>query len=100
PREHRSSNNQGKFQNLEFNQSTTHSGFHSPNTFDPLSSSINQGKSQKSDLELQSSNGGMITNMFKFISGNNKDDEIKVTFHVHLPANVEKVGKPVVLGDV
>ncbi|PKY42427.1 hypothetical protein RhiirA4_397377 [Rhizophagus irregularis] len=82
---------------------STQNSFHSVNTFDPLrdhSSSNNQGKSHYSDLESQPSSGNMITNMFSKLISNNKDDEIKVTFHVHLPENIEQLGKPVVLGDV
>ncbi|GBB90017.1 hypothetical protein RclHR1_01690002 [Rhizophagus clarus] len=81
---------------------STHNDFHSANTFDLLGDySGSNGKSQKPDIDSQPSSGNVITNMFsKFVSSSNKDDEIKVTFHVHLPENIEKVGKPIVIGDV
>ncbi|RIA99608.1 hypothetical protein C1645_849990 [Glomus cerebriforme] len=90
------------------NQSLSmHVDFHSVNMFDPLTdnNNNNQEKIQKPDLGSQSSNNylnlWMPKMISKLISNSDKDkNEIKVIFHVHLPDDTEKIGNPVVLGNV
>ncbi|RIA81638.1 hypothetical protein C1645_547708 [Glomus cerebriforme] len=104
---------------------STPSSYHSTNIVDPLRDNYNennQGRrpyynenSSYSDVARRSNNqnatpsrddynknnqGNVITNIWNKLTSKDDNNEIKVMFHVHLPAEIENVGKPVVLGDV
>ncbi|GBB91806.1 hypothetical protein RclHR1_01920010 [Rhizophagus clarus] len=85
---------------------------HSANTFEPLTDneeslyhhgSNDQEQNQKSDSQPFNGymNAWFPSVINRWMPANNKNEnEIKVIFHVHLPEDIDKIGKPIILGNI
>ncbi|PKC14796.1 hypothetical protein RhiirA5_495093 [Rhizophagus irregularis] len=96
-------NESTNFQNKHRQNTSMSDSTHSANTSEPLTDNNNQD--QKSNLGSQSSSGYMnawfpnVINRWMPV-GNKNEDETKFIFHVHLPEDIDKIGKPVILGNI
>jgi hypothetical protein len=92
-------NESTNFSNKQSKQSSDST--HSANT---SADNNNQGQNRKSDLESQPSSMNAwfpnVINRWMPASSNKNENETKVIFHVHLPEDIAKIGKPIILGNI